>query len=284
MIAARLSTVRCRELLAATCVELLKAALVGSADPAPAAGVAEAGSDASGASGASGGSQTPEELLDSLHATLSATLQDAAHRIAPEHHEAWAEGQWEAFQEAHNAVQRMLLGMHTQAAQGGCAGGALQVRGADGCRLWLHVHPPDRQLAAAGRNARHASAANLQRPPAVALCWAGLCPSLLYSSAAACFICHPCPLAQVARCLEFGLLVPQDSEAAFREYKSAAALGSSEGSLRCGIHYFEGTAPGGQSCANECICSWLLGGSDPGCHCCCCLLLHSSCSCLPQPC
>ena len=65
---------------------------------------------------------------------------------------------------------------------------------------------------------------------------------------------------QVARCLEFGLLVPQDSEAAFREYKSAAALGSPEGSLRCGIHFFEGTAPGGQSCANACICSWLLGG------------------------
>ena len=125
VIAARLSTVRCRELLAATCVELLRAALVGSAasSPAAAAGEAEdAGNDAGGSSG-----QTPEELLDSLHATLSATMQDAAHQIAPEHHEAWAEGQWDAFQEAHNAVQRMLLGLHMQAAQAGCAGGSLQV-------------------------------------------------------------------------------------------------------------------------------------------------------------
>ena len=143
---------RCRELLAATCVELLKAALVGSADSAPAAGVEEeAGSDTSGVSG---GSQTPEELLDSLHATLSATLQDAAHRIAPEHHEAWAEGQWEAFQEAHNAVQRMLLGLHSQAAQEGCAGGALQVRSAEaaGSCYMLGAHPPAAGLKLPGMN------------------------------------------------------------------------------------------------------------------------------------
>jgi hypothetical protein len=131
-------------------VELLKAALVGSADSAPSApAVAE---EAGGAAcSASGGSQTPEDLLDSLHATLSATLQDAAHQIAPEHHEAWAEGQWEAFQEAHNAVQRMLLGLHSQAAQGGCAGGALQVSSeARGCLPSHVVFQPACSLAAPG--------------------------------------------------------------------------------------------------------------------------------------
>jgi hypothetical protein len=138
-------------------VELLKAALVGSADSAPSApaGAEEAGG---AASSASGGSQTPEDLLDSLHATLSATLQDAAHQIAPEHHEAWAEGQWEAFQEAHNAVQRMLLGLHSLAAQGGCAGGALQVRSAAAaacccCMVCFHLSADFWLLVA---NARHA--------------------------------------------------------------------------------------------------------------------------------
>ena len=84
--AERLSSVRCRELLAACCVELLKAALAGSAPPASGSG--------------SGGADTPEALLDALHASLQSSLQDAAHSIAPQHHEAWAESQWEGFQEA----------------------------------------------------------------------------------------------------------------------------------------------------------------------------------------
>ena len=85
MAAERLSSVRCRELLAACCVELLKASLVGSAPQASSGG---------------GSTESPEALLDALHASLQSGLQDAAHSIAPEHHEAWAESQWEGFQEA----------------------------------------------------------------------------------------------------------------------------------------------------------------------------------------
>lgn len=118
--AARLSTVRCRELLAATCVELLKTALVGSAEGAAAATDAAEGS---------GNEQlSPETLLESLHATLQSSLQDAAHQIAPAHQEAWGEAQWEVFQEAHNAVHRLLLSLHSQAAEAGSAEGALQAR------------------------------------------------------------------------------------------------------------------------------------------------------------
>jgi hypothetical protein len=56
---------------------------------------------------------------------------------------------------------------------------------------------------------------------------------------------------QMARCLEHGLLVPQDSTASIRQYRVAADLGSAEACLRCGIHAFEGTGPGGalQGCA-----------------------------------
>lgn len=50
---------------------------------------------------------------------------------------------------------------------------------------------------------------------------------------------------QVARCLEHGLLVAQDAAAAFRRYQHAAGMGSAEAALRCGIHFFDGTAPGG---------------------------------------
>lgn len=162
MAAERLSSVRCRELLAACCVELLKASLVGSA---PAAMPSDGAS-----------TESPEALLDALHASLQSSLQDAAHAIAPEHHEAWAESQWEGFQEAQAAVQQLLVTLHEKSAEAGSATGALQV----------------------------------------------------------------------ARCREFGLLVPQDHPAAFKAYASAAALGSAEGALRCGIHYFEGTAPGGR--------------------------------------
>ncbi len=91
MAAERLSSVRSRELLAACCVELLKASLVGSAPAASSGG---------------GSSESPEALLDALHASLQSSLQDAAHAIAPEHHEAWAESQWEAFQEAQVRRQR----------------------------------------------------------------------------------------------------------------------------------------------------------------------------------
>ncbi|KAI7841053.1 hypothetical protein COHA_005281 [Chlorella ohadii] len=161
MAAERLSSVRSRELLAACCVELLKASLVGSA-PA--------------ASGGGGSSESPEALLDALHASLQSSLQDAAHAIAPEHQEAWAESQWEAFQEAQVAVQQLLVTLHDKAAEAGSKTGALQV----------------------------------------------------------------------ARCREFGLLVPQDHSAAFAAYATAAAMGSAEGALRCGIHFFEGTAPGGR--------------------------------------
>lgn len=42
------------------------------------------------------------------------------------------------------------------------------------------------------------------------------------------------------------MLVPTDHAAAFARYKEAAQLGSAEGCLRMGIHYFEGTAPGGE--------------------------------------
>ena len=67
--AERLSTVRCRELLAACTVELLKASLVGSAGCAA--------GDGGGAGGAAGGAEaaTPEALLEALHESLSAQLQ-----------------------------------------------------------------------------------------------------------------------------------------------------------------------------------------------------------------
>lgn len=104
MAAERLSSVRCRELLAACCVELLKASLVGSA-------AAAAASD-----GAS--TESPEALLDALHASLQSSLQDAAHAIAPEHHEAWAESQWEGFQEAQVRQWRCWLGIGSSLACG----------------------------------------------------------------------------------------------------------------------------------------------------------------------
>ncbi|PRW45605.1 Sel1 domain-containing [Chlorella sorokiniana] len=162
MAAERLSSVRCRELLAACCVELLKASLVGSVPAAAASG--------------GGSNESPEALLDALHASLQSSLQDVAHAIAPEHQEAWTESQWEGFQEAQAAVQQLLVTLHEKSAEAGSATAALQV----------------------------------------------------------------------ARCREFGLLVPQDHAAAFKAYAAAAALGSAEGALRCGIHYFEGTAPGGR--------------------------------------
>ena len=111
--AERLSTVRCRELLAACCVELVKAALVGSGG---------------GGGDPSADPPSPEALLDALHTSLQASLQDAAGQIAPTHQEAWAEGQWEAFMEAQGAVQALLLALHRQAAAAGSRDGALQVR------------------------------------------------------------------------------------------------------------------------------------------------------------
>ncbi|EFN56092.1 hypothetical protein CHLNCDRAFT_145622 [Chlorella variabilis] len=185
LVAARLSTVRCRELLAATVSELIKAALVGSAAAAAAtAPAADTPPAPASSSSSSAAKATPEALLEALHATVQASLQDAAHQIAPEHQEAWGEAQWEVFQEAHSSVHRLLLGLHSQAADAGSGGGALQV----------------------------------------------------------------------ARCLEHGLLVPRDGAAAFRQYRAAAALSSAEGSLRCGIHFFEGTAPGGRDGAQAYDC------------------------------
>ncbi len=105
---------RCRELLAASSTELLKAALVGSS----AAGVGGAGSNDAPAS--------PEAMLDALHATLTASLRDAAHHVAPEHQEAWTVSQWDTFQVAYAAVQRLLLELHSSAAAAGCPDGELQ--------------------------------------------------------------------------------------------------------------------------------------------------------------
>ena len=65
-----------------------------------------------------------------MHAALAAALQDAAHHVAPEHQEAWAVSQWDAFQVAHTAAQHLLLDLHSQAAAAGCPDGELQARGA----------------------------------------------------------------------------------------------------------------------------------------------------------
>jgi hypothetical protein len=92
-------------------------------------GSAEGAAVATEATEGSGSEQlSPETLLESLHATLQSSLQDAAHQIAPEHQEAWGEAQWEVFQEAHTAVHRLLLSLHSQAAEAGSAEGALQAR------------------------------------------------------------------------------------------------------------------------------------------------------------
>lgn len=74
--------------------ELLKASLVGSAELADATGT----SDLPAAAGTE--PPSPETQLESLHASLQAAQQDAAHHIHPQHQEVWAESQWEVFQAA----------------------------------------------------------------------------------------------------------------------------------------------------------------------------------------
>lgn len=120
------------------------------------------------------------------------------------------------------AVQQLLVTLHDKAAEAGSATGALQVRlGNQDCPL-LTLQPALCSADAGGVPQKPLSTIfhRLPRRPHL-------------------------PSAQVARCREFGLLVPQDHAAAFKAYAAAAKLGSAEGALRCGIHYFEGTAPGG---------------------------------------
>ena len=126
---------------------------------------------------------------------------------------------------AQAAVHGLLMELHAQAATAGSATGSLQVRG--------HAHQPC---------CRH-------RCCCCCCCWRR--PSC---SASPCSLAPPPPILppQAARCLEHGLLVPQDHGAAFRRYREAAAAGSAEGALRCGIHFFEGTAPGG---ARRAVCT-----------------------------
>jgi hypothetical protein len=110
--AARLSTVRCRELLAAAIVELFRAALVGSA-----ASGQQADPPAS-----------PELLLEEVHGAMQAALQDAAHTVAPEHQDAWVATQWEVFQEAQAAADHLLMRMHALSSRAGSPAGELEVR------------------------------------------------------------------------------------------------------------------------------------------------------------
>ena len=126
---------------------------------------------------------------------------------------------------AQAAVQQLLVTLHEKSAEAGSATGALQVR--PGCLPCSYGCP---------------------QPAGVLLCWLPCCRCSKVTPIA---VLHwqPCLVGslslQVARCREFGLLVPQDHAAAFKAYAAAAKLGSAEGALRCGIHYFEGTAPAG---------------------------------------